>query len=64
MSENDTSDLDAPIWGAEAIGRVINRNPRQTYNLLHKNQLPAKKVGNLHVSTKRQLLAAITVETS
>jgi hypothetical protein len=27
------NNLDKPVWGAEAIGAVIGRNPRQTHHL-------------------------------
>ncbi|RWP30576.1 DNA-binding protein [Mesorhizobium sp.] len=34
------------IWGARAIGALINRNPRVTFALLETNQIPgAKKIG-------------------
>jgi hypothetical protein len=25
---------DEPVWGADQIGKIINRNPRQTHHLL------------------------------
>ena len=62
MSHTYDNDLDAPIWGADAIGKVLGLNKRQTYHLLNHNKLPVKKIGAKHVSTKRQLLAAVTVE--
>ena len=34
---------DDVVWGAEAVGRVINRNPRQTYHLLQTGALPAER---------------------
>jgi hypothetical protein len=49
-------DLDRPIWGAREIGKVINRTRQQTFHLLEKGGLPAKKVGKLWVSTPRMLL--------
>jgi hypothetical protein len=33
------------LWGVAAIGKEINRNPRQTFHLLETGKLPAKKVG-------------------
>ena len=57
-------DLDRPIWGAAAIGEVLDLSERQTYHLLQTKKLPAKKIGSRHVSTKRQLLSAFTVETA
>lgn len=55
-------DLDTPIWGAEAIGKVIGRSKRQVHHLLARKQIPAKKVGGRFVSTPRQLLAFINGE--
>jgi len=57
---NDTpapADDDAPVWGATAIGRVVNRSPRQTYHLLETGRLPATKFGSTWASTRRRLLA-------
>jgi hypothetical protein len=33
------------VWGADGIGKVINRNERQTFHLIDTRQLPAKKIG-------------------
>jgi len=52
--------LDLPIWGAEAIGQVINLPPSKTYWALEQGYLPGRKVGKKWVSTKRQLIAAVT----
>jgi len=49
---NDASDL---IWGAEAIGREINRSARQTFYLLEQGLIPGRKIGNQWTSTRRQL---------
>lgn len=52
----DASDEDLkPIWGAEDIGKVINRSTRQTFALLEAGELPAKKIGGRWVSTKQKL---------
>ena len=48
-----------PIWGAEAIGRVIGRTKRQTYHLLESGHLPARKIGDSWVANDASLLAAI-----
>jgi hypothetical protein len=52
--------LDLPLWGAEAIGRVavlLNEDGtvdiRRTFYLLEKGLLPATKVGNAWTSTPR-----------
>ena len=51
----DIADDDAPLWGAGAIAKVINRTRDETYHLLEQRLIPAKKVGAQWVSTKRQL---------
>ena len=48
-------DLDAPLWGAEAIAREIRRTPRQTYWSLENGDLPAGKMGSTWFSTRRRL---------
>lgn len=54
------SDLDTPIWGAEAIGEIVNLPTSKAYWCLEQGYLPGRKVGKKWVSTKRQLLTAIT----
>lgn len=51
---HDSDSLDL-IWGAKAIGECINANPRQTYYYLETGKLPAKKVGNLWVASRKAL---------
>ena len=46
MSDDDI------VWGATAIGKVINRNRRQTYKLLEGGKLPATKVGQTWVAAR------------
>lgn len=48
------ADLDL-VWGAKAIGECIGRNPRQTFYLLEKGELPARRVGNLYVASRAAL---------
>jgi hypothetical protein len=43
------------IWGAKKIGEVIGRNTRETFAMLEKGYLPAKKVGRLWVSEEDAL---------
>jgi hypothetical protein len=57
MREDDS--LDVPVWGAAAIGRVINREARPTFHMLENGQLPAEKIGGRWVSTPRRLLGRI-----
>jgi hypothetical protein len=38
--------LDKPVWGAKAIGEIINRNPRQAFHLLTNGHIKsARQVG-------------------
>jgi hypothetical protein len=50
---------DAPVWGAEAIGAVINKPPRAVFHLLENGLLPAKKVGGRWVASRKKLLALV-----
>ena len=50
--------LDTPVWGAQAIGAVINRSKRQTFYVLEQGLIDADKVGNRWCSTPRRLLKA------
>ncbi|MDG4908442.1 DNA-binding protein [Mesorhizobium sp. WSM4898] len=43
------------VWGAENIGKEINRKPRQTFHMLEQGLLPAKKVGNQWVAERGRL---------
>ena len=43
------------IWGAAAIGREINANPRRTFYYLQNGLIPAKKVGELWVASRKVL---------
>jgi hypothetical protein len=55
---DDDGDL---LWGAEAIGRAINRDRRRTYYLLESGALgdAVRKVGAHWVGSRRKLLAAL-----
>jgi len=61
-TNNVQDDLDAPVWGAGAIAKEINRTERATFQLLQTKQLPAKKVGAMWVTTRRKLRALIVGE--
>jgi hypothetical protein len=54
--------LDRPIWGAEAIGRVIDRSEAQAFHLLSQKLLDADKVGGRWTSTPRRLLQSLGTE--
>jgi hypothetical protein len=57
--KNIVDDLDRPIWGAEAIGRVIGKNEGQTFYLLGQGLLDANRIGGQWCSTPRRLLNSI-----
>ena len=48
------------LWGTRAIARAIGRTERQTFHLLEKRLLPAKRVGGRWVASRRRLIAALT----
>jgi hypothetical protein len=61
MSDS-SSDLDLPLWGAEAIGREANVldsagnvDLRKTFYLLENGLLPASKIGKRWATTKRRI---------
>jgi hypothetical protein len=46
------------IWGASAIGRVINRNRRQVYHMVDRGLIKSvRQVGNLLCANESALLA-------
>ncbi len=64
MSNTDfiLPEIDRPVWGAEAIGQIINRPEKAAFEMLERGVLPAKKVKGRWVSTPRKLLNAIGIE--
>jgi hypothetical protein len=50
------------IWGAAAIGDEIGVNRRKAYHLLENDLLPARKVGDLWVASRRALRRALAGE--
>lgn len=49
-------DLDRLIYGAKAIGHVVNLTERQAYHALEQGYLDGDKFGRKWRSTKRRLL--------
>jgi len=49
-----------PIWGAEAIGKLIKRSERQTFYLLEQGAIPARKIGGLWCAEENELRRFIT----
>jgi hypothetical protein len=54
MSTLESEKVDI-LWGAEQIARAIGRNRQQTFYLLKRKELPAKKLGRFWVSSKKAL---------
>ena len=51
------------VWGAAAIGQVINLNERQAYHRLEQGQIPcARKFGNMWAASRRSLLGLFAPE--
>jgi hypothetical protein len=51
VNGNNLSSFDKPVWGAAEIGRIINRNPRQTHHLLSSGHIKsARMVGGRWVA--------------
>ena len=44
------------LWGAEEISKVIGRTVTQTQYLLRTEKIPAKRVGERYVASKRKLI--------
>ncbi len=55
MKTEEAEPLDL-VWGADAIAKVIKRNPRQVFNLLENGDLPAKKIGGRWVASRARLV--------
>jgi hypothetical protein len=54
--------LDRPVWGAEDIGKIANRDLRQIYYLLDTGKIDAAKVGRVWTSTPRRILRSLGME--
>ena len=52
----DTETLDL-IWGATAIATAIGKTRRATFHLLERGVIPARKIGNQWVASRRKLQA-------
>jgi hypothetical protein len=49
--------LDKPVWGAVAIGEIINRTPRQTHHLLTRGHIKsARRIGGRWCASPAALL--------
>ena len=45
------------VWEVEEIAKLIGRTRRQTFHMLSKGELPAKKVGGRWVAERGKLIA-------
>ena len=52
------------VWEVKNIALVIGRTERQTFHMLSAGHLPAKKIGEKWVASRRKLLAAVLGETA
>lgn len=43
------------IWGAAAIAALIGKTPRATFHLLERGAIPARKIGNQWVASRKKL---------
>ncbi|MDX0849378.1 DNA-binding protein [Sinorhizobium medicae] len=59
-TDNNAEPGNAPsldlVWEVDEIAKLIGRTSRQTFHLLSKGELPARKVGNRWVAERGQLL--------
>ncbi|MGP4666377.1 DNA-binding protein [Agrobacterium pusense] len=44
------------LWEVEEIAKLIGRTERQTFHMLKKGELPAKKVGGRWVASRQKLI--------
>ena len=54
MKEKQSDALDL-VWGIKAIGSVIGRSDRQTYDMLVSGHLPARQVGHRWVAKREAI---------
>lgn len=51
--------VDDILWGCAAIAEAIGQSTRQTFYLLERRMIPARKVGKKWCASRRKLLAAL-----
>ncbi|OBQ58043.1 DNA-binding protein [Mesorhizobium loti] len=59
ISASTTSATDDIVWEVKNIAKIIGRTERQTFHMLSAGHLPATKIGEKWVASRRKLLAAI-----
>jgi len=57
----DEEQLDV-VWGAAEIGRIVRLPTRKAFYCLEKGYLPGKKFGRLWMSSRKALVATVTLE--
>mgnify|MGYP001363770046 CR=1 FL=1 len=53
------NDLDKHQWGAKALAVELNCTTRKAFHLLAKGEIPATKIGNRYLWTRRKVRQAI-----
>jgi hypothetical protein len=61
-AQNPNTNLDQPIWSAEAIGEIAGLSERQAFYALEKGALAGTKVRNRWVSTRRRIYRSLGIE--
>jgi hypothetical protein len=62
VNGNNNYSFDKPVWGAKAIGEIINRNARQTHHLLTSGHIKsAKRIGGRWCASPSALLKEFSV---
>ena len=56
VTVKDDADLEAPVWGTQAISEIIRKSRKATEHLLLQRRIPADKCGRQWVSNRRRLL--------
>jgi len=51
--------LQKPLWGAKAIGDELGLSERKAFYLLEKGLIPARKIGRIWVSTRKELRSLV-----
>ena len=51
--------MDDILWGCAAIAEAIGQSTRQTFYMLERGMIPARKVGKKWVASRQALLQAL-----
>ena len=61
MSDKSNNELEL-VWTAAAIAALIGRSERQTFHLLEKGILPARKIGGTWTVSKNKIRSFVLGE--